>query len=314
MMRYVWLLTAFLLAGDSFGQQPDNAARWAIISKATEACHQAFSDSKLAPLLGKVPIPHDGAVTEAMLQLNRKPNAAERDALHVYYAAELECRRASANAIAQVSPGDTAPQTKEGRDDTLLLSEGKLSFAEYNARQKQMRDAAEAALKNSISGGQQQSREAAEKNRIETESWHKQALATCGSDADCVKIVNRYRDDAIACGDGYQQACNSKVQDQAAVDRWNESRKTATSLASTILLTCTLVMTDGSQYEPVLRVDLKNSKVNGIDATITDAQFAWVAGGFHWIVNRYTGGMHISSADGAFSASGQCRTASQKQF
>jgi hypothetical protein len=87
------------------------------------------------------------------------------------------------------------------------------------------------------------------------------------------------------------------------------------SEAHTIVLTCTVTRVDGSQSEPTLRVDLKNSTVNGIQATITDGEFSWMSGEAQWTVNRYTGGLHVQSfLNRDFSASGQCRTPSEKKF
>jgi hypothetical protein len=314
-MRYAWLATVALLAGDSFGQEPDTATQWALIRKATDACHQLYSDSKLAPLLGKVPIPDDAAVTDAMLQLNRKPNAAELNALRAYGATKVQCKRLSAGAFEQMgSEGQdiAAKIDKEKPDaDTILLTEGKLTFADYDARVKDGRDRADAAWKQSQDDAKAQ---VAERQRRDVEAWHAQALATCASDTECTNTANRYRDHAVACIRGDQQGCDAKAQDQAAIDRWNESKRNQASMAQTILLTCTVTVPGHGQTEPVLQVDLKNSKVNGIDATITDAQFGWTDRGFRYFVNRYSGGLQIVSQDGALSLSGQCRTATQKQF
>lgn len=62
------------------------------------------------------------------------------------------------------------------------------------------------------------------------EQWYKQSLAACGSKSECVGIVTSYRNHAISCNSGDQQACSDKDRDFADMKQYNSISAGASSV------------------------------------------------------------------------------------
>ena len=290
-------------------------------AEAKKICTQAFSDSELLSLFEKVPIPEDGPITESMLNLDRRPTAKEKAALHVYYVAHKNCLNAWSNAILhfQLYIGATINEVDDMKkahqksnehelNNTHLLAEGKLTFAEYNSKENQRREDAR------VEG----------KKGYELMLLRKNYQANIKAWLDPFKSVNaknlpwqEFYKEAIEIA---QEVKNGKIEPQIA-DKMIEDKRLALNQsmdkAKRVTLNCTSMKMSSSNKQlpdsPVT-IDFTKSTVNGVSATINEDTISWATSTKEIIIiNRLSGFISIGTDQFPALITGHCAPA-QRQF
>jgi hypothetical protein len=233
-IQFLWLLCC---SGPTLGQSaPDPSS--AAIARARESCYRSYGleDKKilrrLMPLFDLVPLPLDyGDMTEPMLHLNRKPSAAEKQALSALYDAELACTQAGAKMLNEIGnekyEQDPITGIPKGWEQTFvrihLLMDGKLTYAQFNrARQEDIDKATAAGAKALAEITSRANPNPALLSALD--DWYRQALGNCGSDDDCKRIMETAYENGVACARGSSKACSDQESDKIAIERWNAQR------------------------------------------------------------------------------------------
>lgn len=133
----ILFLVCFSCAGNGYAQGLDDEGK-ATLLQWQKRCDQEFSNPKLSLLRGKIAY-WSANITDEMLKNEQRPTKGEQSALKVFYAATDRC-----NTIArELYPSSTEAEARNAAtlDNLSLLKERRLTFGEYNRREKQATDA-----------------------------------------------------------------------------------------------------------------------------------------------------------------------------